>query len=116
MPISRDLDLRIKQQELVGKTLTARLYTASPTATSAGTEVTGGSYAPVSVTIGLDANNKAVNTAEVLFTGMPAATITTVAIFGTSEMLFYGNLSASLQVAAGDSVVFKAGAITVTID
>jgi hypothetical protein len=116
MPTSRPVDLRVKNNELVGKTLTLRLYTATPTATTAGTPVSGGSYAPQSVTMVLDANNLAVNSNDVVFTGMPAATVTSVAIWNATEMLFYGNVASSLAAASGDTISFKAGTVTVNVD
>jgi hypothetical protein len=116
MPTSRPVDLRVKNNELVGKTLNLRLYTAVPTATTAGTEVTGGSYAPQSVTIALNAQNLAVTTNDVLFAGMPAATVTSCAVWNATEMLFYGTLTASLSTAAGDTVSFKAGSLTINVD
>lgn len=98
--------------------LHARLMTANGSATAAGTEVAGGSYAAQAVTFGSASAGAAANTAQVTFTGMPAATVTGVEIWDTSgspQRLWWGPLSASKTLNAGDTFQFDPGALAVSL-
>jgi hypothetical protein len=94
------------------------LVTAAGSDTVAGTEVTGGSYARQSLTVGAASSGATANSADVVFTGMPAATVVGVEIWdsaGTPVRLWYGNLAASRTVAAGDEVRLVAGSLTLAL-
>jgi hypothetical protein len=100
---------------ITGNTTTAptlplkmRLMTANGSDSAAGTEVTGGSYAPVSVTVNAASGGGAVTiSADAVFAGMPAATVTGVEIWdsaGTPFRWLYGALTANKTTGAGDDL------------
>lgn len=98
--------------------LKVALVTAGGSDTVAGTEVTGGSYARQSLTVGAATSGATSNSADVVFTGMPATTVVGVEIWdsaGTPVRLWYGNLAASRTVAAGDEVRLVAGSLTLSL-
>jgi hypothetical protein len=115
------------------------LYTANPTDSSAGTEVSGGAYARVSVTSslanwagtqsagstvassgtsGTTSNNNAITFPAP--SGANWGVITGVAVMDAStsgNMWFFGALSVAKTVNNGDAApVFAAGALTIQID
>lgn len=110
---------------ILGNTATApttplkvALVTAAGTDTTAGTEVTGGSYARQTITAAAAVNGATANSADLVFSGMPAATVVGVEIWdsaGTPVRLWYGNLSASRTVAAGDELRLTAGSLTLAL-
>lgn len=96
--------------------LKVALVTASGSDTTAGTEVTGGSYARQTLTVGAASAGATSNSADVVFAGMPAATVVGVEIWdsaGTPVRLWYGTLAASRIVAAGDEVRLIAGSLAI---
>jgi len=98
--------------------LHARLMTANGSATAAGTEVAGGSYAAQAVTFGSASAGAAANSAQVVFTGMPAVTVTGVEIWDTSgspQRLWWGPLAASKSLNSGDTFQFDTGALAVSL-
>lgn len=98
--------------------LHARLMTANGTAVFAGTEVTGGSYTAQAVTFGAASAGAAANTAQVVFTAMPAVTVTGVEIWdssGSPQRLWWGPLSVSMSVNSGDTFQFDTGALAVSL-
>ena len=107
--------------------LAVALYTAAPGETGGGTEVTGGSYARVSINP-LDANWAAVvsgdghteNVAAIQYAA-PTANWGTITSFGildattAGNLLLYGTLTTSKTVNNGDAAPsFAAGALDVT--
>ncbi|WP_422664591.1 phage tail fiber protein [Streptomyces sp.] len=98
--------------------LKVALVTAGGSDTVAGTEVTGGSYARQSLTVGAASSGATSNSADVVFTGMPATTVVGVEIWdsaGTPVRLWYGTLAASRTVAAGDELRLVAGSLTLSL-
>lgn len=94
------------------------LATTASTASAAGTEVTGGSYARQTVAFTTSAGSGVSNSGAVTYTNMPAATTTHVDIYdsnGTPRRAWFGALTASKTTAAGDTLSFAVGAITVTL-
>lgn len=107
------------------------LFTANPSDSAAGTEVTGGSYARVAVVrtgAGFDVAAGALaltsNTAAVTF---PTATADwgTLTAFGitkslagalSTDLIYWGTLTVSKAILNGDIAQFLAGAIDVTAD
>lgn len=84
----------------------------------AGTEVTGGAYARQTLTVAAAASGATSNSADVVFSGMPATTVVGVEIWdsaGTPVRLWYGNLAASRTVAAGDELRLAAGSLTLSL-
>lgn len=113
------------------------LYTACPTDSTAGTEVTGGSYARVAVTAGLAAfagtqaagstlassgtggttSNNAVITFPTPTVGWGTVNCWGIADAGTAGNLWiYAPLTTAKTINSGDSVSFAAGAATFQID
>jgi hypothetical protein len=98
--------------------LKVALVTANGTDTAAGTEVTGGSYARQNLAVAAAVGGATSNSADLVFTGMPAATVVGVEIWdsaGTPVRLWYGPLSASRTVSAGDELVLSAGSLTLSL-
>lgn len=95
------------------------LYTVAPTDSTAGTEVSGGSYARQTVTFGAASGGTASNDANVDFSGMPACTVVAVAVLDAStsgNMLVYGDLTANKSVDAGDILRISTGDLDISID
>ena len=98
------------------------LATTAPTATAAGTEVTGGSYArqvitSITAATGSTAGSNAV---ALTYTNMPAVTspaIGWVDIYNNanSTRLWYGALTASKTTNSGDTFTIAIGALTFQI-
>ena len=98
--------------------LKAALVTANGSDTAAGTEVTGGGYARQTVTVAAAVTGATSNSADLVFTNMPAATVTGVEIWdsaGTPVRIWYGALAASRTVNAGDDFKLIAGALTLSL-
>jgi hypothetical protein len=91
------------------------LLTTTGSATAAGTEVTGGTYARATITLGTAAAAGSVsNTATVDHTGMPAATTTGIDVYdsnGSPRRAWWGPLTASRTTLAGDILSFAIGAL-----
>ena len=112
-------------------TIYVGLLTAAPTASTTGTEVTGGSYARVGVSTAggtnwaatSSGNGTTSNVNAVTWASAPTASwgvVTHFALYDAASagnMLFYGALSASKTINNGDAAPsFAAGALTVQID
>lgn len=99
--------------------LKLRLMTANGSDSAAGTEVTGGSYAAQSVTIGSSsAGSSVTNSADVVYASMPACTVTGVEIWdsaGSPVRIWYGALSANKTVSSGDTFTITAGSLTLSM-
>ena len=98
--------------------LKVALVTANGSDTTAGTEVTGGSYARQTLTVGAASAGATSNSADLVFSGMPACTVVGVEVWdnaGTPVRLWYGALTASRTVAAGDELRLVAGALALSI-
>ncbi|MER5875469.1 hypothetical protein ABT119_06010 [Streptomyces sp. NPDC001910] len=98
--------------------LKVALVTANGSDSAAGTEVTGGSYARQSLSVAAAVSGATSNSADVVFTGMPAATVVGVEVWdsaGTPVRLWYGALAASRTVVAGDEVRLTAGSLALSI-
>jgi hypothetical protein len=95
------------------------LATATSSASAAGTEVTGGSYArqtftPTTASGGTGCNNSA----AITYTNMPAATTTYGDIYdsnGTPRREAFGSLSSSKTTNAGDTLTFPIASVTYNI-
>ncbi len=98
--------------------LRVALVTANGSDTAAGTEVTGGSYARKTLTTAAAVNGATSNSADLVWTGMPAATVVGVEVWdsaGTPVRLWYGPLAASRTVLAGDELRIPAGSLTFSL-
>lgn len=88
------------------------LVTAAGSDTAAGTEVTGGSYARQTLSVAAAASGATSNSADLVFTGMPAATVVGVEVWdsaGTPVRFWYGPLTDPRAVLAGDELQILAG-------
>jgi hypothetical protein len=96
------------------------LMTANGSVSSAGTEVTGGSYARVDLSAATPAgstNGVIATNAVITYTNMPAATTVGVEVYdsnGTPRRAWWGALTASKTTGAGDSLSFASGALTIS--
>lgn len=98
--------------------LHARLMTANGSSAAAGTEVSGGSYAAQPIMFASASAGAAANTAAIVFTGMPAVTVTGVEVWdssGSPQRLWWGPLSASKALNSGDTFQFDTGALAVSL-
>lgn len=96
------------------------LYTVAPTDSTAGTEVTGGSYARQAVTMTVTGDT-ASNSATVEWPAASASwgTVVAAAIMDAStsgNIIAYGALTANKTISSGDVFRFPAGAFDVTLN
>jgi len=94
------------------------LVTANGDDASAGTEVTGGSYARQTIAFDAAASGSIDNNASISFTGMPSCTVVGIEIYdsaGSPKRLAYGALTSSRAVTSGDTVQFASSAITLSL-
>jgi hypothetical protein len=98
------------------------LYTAAPSDSGGGTEVSGAGYARQSVTFdaATSPGGTTSNSADVSFTavGGDYGTVTHMGIFdaaSSGNLLWHGVLSASKTVEDGDTITFSAGNIDLTM-
>jgi hypothetical protein len=95
------------------------LFTTNPTPAGTGTEVTGGSYARQAITLGTPANGQANNTNAIIYTAMPACSITYWGIYegltGT-DLIYYGNFDTAVNLTNGDEIKLDANAIIVKLE
>jgi hypothetical protein len=94
------------------------LDTTASSASAAGTEVTGGSYARQPIAFGTSAGTGVANTGVVAFPGMPPATTSHLDIYDSNASPrrgWWGALTAAKTTAAGDTLSFAIGAITIVM-
>lgn len=101
-------------------TVYVALYTSDPTDTDTGTEVSGGSYARQAVTFEAPTDGVAANTGAVVFAtaSAPWGVITHVGIrdaAAAGNLLWYGALASSKDVANGDRFEIAAGALSCSL-
>lgn len=97
------------------------LFTAAPSDSGGGTEVTGGSYARVATGAFSATSGTADNDADIEFPEATASwgTITHFGIFDAvsgGNLLVHGALDASVAIATGDVFRFNAGDLDVSLD
>ena len=93
------------------------LYTDDPTDNDTGTELSGGGYARKLVTFGTATDGTVTTNADVIFAAATAdwTAVTHVGIRDAAtggSLLFYGELSSSVTVVAGDNFRIAAGNLT----
>lgn len=96
------------------------LYTTNPTDADTGTEVSGGSYARQTITMGAPSDGVSLNTAAIEF---PQATASwgTVAYIGirdaltTGNLLYHTPLDTSKTIDTGDIFKIAVGSLSVTL-
>lgn len=98
--------------------LKVALVTAAGDDATAGTEVTGGSYARQTLTVGAASAGAVSNSADLIFSGMPACTVVGWEIWdsaGSPVRWWYGPLDASRALLAGDEYRITAGNLDLAI-
>lgn len=94
------------------------LHTADPTNTGTVAEVTGGSYARKAVTFNVASAGAVTLLSIADYTGMPATTVTHVAIWdavsGSTNCLWYGPLTTSRTTLSGDTLRMSTLSVTLT--
>lgn len=94
------------------------LMTANGSATAAGTEVTGGSYARQTIAFSAASSQAAANSGAISFTVMPAVTVVGVEIYdsaGTPRRAWYGPLTANKTLNAGDTLSFAISSVSASL-
>jgi hypothetical protein len=102
----------------------AALFTAAPSDTGGGTEVSGGGYERESITFGAASSGQVSNSVDVDFGTSTGAwgTVSHVGIFdssstgGSNNLLAWSALTASKTVESGDPVKFPSGDLTISLD
>lgn len=95
------------------------LFTVAPGDAGGGTEVTGGSYARKTAAFAAASSGATSNSANIDFTGMPAATTVAIAIFDaitSGNMLVHGTLTTNKTTDAGDTLRIATGDLDISID
>lgn len=94
------------------------LVTVTGTASTAGTEVTGGSYARQTITFAAAAAGSIASNVALTYTNMPAATVTGVDEYdsaATPVRRWFGALTASKTTNAGDTFTIASGSYSKTL-
>jgi hypothetical protein len=96
------------------------LFTSATNDSTGGTEMSGGGYARQAVTCGAASGGACSNTNEITFTifGVDPAAFTHAAVFDAltgGNRIWHGALTASKDLADGDSIVFAAGELDFTL-
>lgn len=94
------------------------LVTSAGNDATAGTEVSGGSYARKTIAFGAASSGSISNDAVISFTGMPTCTVVGIELWdsaGTPVRLAYGALTANKSLTSGDTLEFAIGSITLTL-
>lgn len=94
------------------------MHTANPTDAGTGTEVNGGTYGRVQLTMSSAVNGSSSNTNAVTIAGMPTSNVSYIALWDAQtngNMLFHTSISTQ-SFNSGDSATIAVGAITATLD
>lgn len=97
------------------------LYTAAPTDSGGGTEVSGNAYARKAVTFSASSGGATSNSTTVTFDTPTPSGWGTVVAFGifdaltTGNLLAWGDLTASKTINSGDTVTFQSGDLDLTL-
>ena len=95
---------------VLGSGLTVSLHSADPGLNGA-SEIAGGSYARKAITYAAAASGEKSNSAALEWTGMPACTVSHIAIWSGGAVIWSGPLTASRAVASGDTFRLTAGSV-----
>lgn len=92
------------------------LVTVLGTATTAGTEVTGGSYVKQTLAMGAAASGSCSNSGVINFAGMPIATVVGVDVTdNAARRSWFGALTTNRTTAAGDSISFAIASLVASL-
>lgn len=98
-------------------TVYVALFTAGPSDSSSGTEVTGGSYARQAVTFAAPSSGSSASSSSVTFTNMPAASIVGAALMDAAtggNVLFW--VATTRTTTAGENLYLAVGGVTAALD
>ncbi|WP_432091031.1 phage tail fiber protein [Streptomyces sp. NRRL F-5630] len=98
--------------------LRVALVTTNGDDATAGTEVTGGTYARQTLSVAAATGGTTSNSADLVWAGLPAVTVVGVEIWDsatTPARLWYGAFADPRTVGAGDDLRLPAGSLTVAI-
>ena len=126
MSFSNDFETRVLNYVFTASSVTrptawhVALYTAAPSDTGGGTEVSGGAYARQAVTFSVSGNT-ATNTAALEYATATAAygTVSHVGVFDAStggNLIAYAALATSKVIDTGDVFRIPAGDLDVTLE
>lgn len=96
------------------------LYTSDPTDANTGTEVSGGSYARVAITMGAPSDGVSLNTAAIEFAQATGSwgTVGWIGILDaltTGNLLYHTPLDVSKTISSGDIFKIAIGSLSVTL-
>ena len=96
------------------------LHTANPDEDGSGAECSGGSYARQAITFNAAHATAGTidNSSDEEFTNMPGCTVTHIGVWDAStsgNLLFFGAVTASKAVGAGDTISLSAGSLDITL-
>jgi len=94
------------------------LVTANGNDATAGTEVSGGSYARQTITFNAASSGSISSASTISFTNMPTCTVVGIELWdsaGTPARLAYGALTSNKALTSGDTLEFAAGSITLSL-
>ena len=126
MSFSNDFETRVLNYVFTASSVTrptawhVALYTAAPSDTGGGTEVTGGAYARQSATFSVSGNT-ATNTAALEYATATAAygTVSHVGVFDAAtggNLIAYAALATSKAIDTGDVFRIPAGDLDITLE
>ncbi|GAA0637354.1 hypothetical protein GCM10009535_12130 [Streptomyces thermocarboxydovorans] len=98
--------------------LQVALVTANGSASAAGTEVVGGSYARQTITVASASGGATSNASDIVFEAMPACTVVGVEVWDSADTpvrFWFGELDEPRTVIAGDDLRFTAGELDFTL-
>lgn len=100
-------------------TVYVALFTATPSDTGGGTEVTGGSYVRKAATFSAASSGATSNSADIDFTSMPTCTVVAAGIYDaltSGNLLAWTTLTANKSLTSGDTLRIATGDLDITID
>jgi len=114
------LELTVGKTAFATPTISCALFTVAPTDTGGGTECTGGSYARAATSglWGTAASGAIANSSAITFTTATGDWGTVVAfalVDGTSNYLWWGDVTPNKAVNSGDTASFAIGDIDLTL-
>ena len=95
------------------------LYTAAPSDTGGGTQVSGGSYARQAATFDASVSGATQNSSNLDFVAMPACTVVAIGIFDAltaGNLLVWGTLATNKSLDSGDTLRIAIGDLDISLD
>lgn len=109
----------VRQLDYIEGTLKLALCTSLPSASSPGTQVTGGSYARQSLTtsnLSSPSGGQIYNTGTIEFEDLPSCTVVALEVYDDNGVrLLWEDLDEPIKVESGQAIAFNPGAVTFTL-